>query len=502
MAWRFTRAGFPKWRRARARPSSPRSRFISTRSPSTTPTPTTLPIAGIKLIPASSDFDYITLTIPIGETFIDTSYSVALGIEHNGNGQYLTPIIKNKTTSSFDVYIKGQGASVSPDSINWILIRGTVPPTGSVPAVPTNLITIPIYTTEIDLTWDAMTSASSYNVYRDAVLVYSPSSNSQNDTGLTNGTTYGYTVSSVNVNGESAQCSNVNGLTYPAAPVGLTVNVISDTEIDLSWTAVTSATSYNVYRDSVLVHSPSGNSQNDTGLTAATLYHYYVTAVNASGEGAPSSTVDGTTSTTPSISYAMEFDGVSNYITIPRSADFYPSGDFTIEFWLKTSGGCFIGLNFGGGGGASGYMMLEGLYGFPIYVGVNYIAVAGTTPVDDGTWHHCAFQREVSALTLWVDGTVCGTGTLGGKINDPSNDFQIGGYNGNLGAGAFTQFRFSSLARYPGTTTFVPATSFTPDTSTVMYLKFDEGTGTTVADSSGNGHNATATGTPAWVTGV
>ena len=297
-----------------------------------------------------------------------------------------------------------------------------------------------------------------------------------------------------------------SGGSAPATPTTLATNPISSTEVDLTWDAMSGATGYKVYRDASLVGSPSTNSFNDTGLAASTTYTYTVKSHNSYGDSTACSGVTGTTSGGGGGgggANAMEFDGASNYITIPHSADFYPSGDFTIEFWAKTSSGGYFGLNLGGGGGSSGYILLLGTP-YPFYIGINSGGFMGspTGTVNDGSWHHFAAQREGSDITLWFDGVVCGSGTLSGAINDPGNDFQIGAYNSNYFAGMIDEFCFSNVARYPGTTTFVPATSFTPDGNTVMYLKFDEGTGTTVADSSGNGHNATATGTPAWVTGV
>jgi hypothetical protein len=73
--------------------------------------------------------------------------------------------------------------------------------------------------------------------------------------------------------------------TPPAAPSGLTASAISGTQINLSWTAVSGATSYNVYRATAsggpysLVGSSATNSFSDTGLTCNTAYFYRVRAV-------------------------------------------------------------------------------------------------------------------------------------------------------------------------------------------------------------------------------
>jgi len=87
----------------------------------------------------------------------------------------------------------------------------------------------------------------------------------------------------------------------PDTPTGLTATRNGDTQIDLSWSAVSGATSYLIYRDT----SDSGNfpylatvsstSYSNTGLSAETTYYYKVSASNAEGESAVSSATSATT---------------------------------------------------------------------------------------------------------------------------------------------------------------------------------------------------------------
>jgi methionine-rich copper-binding protein CopC len=94
--------------------------------------------------------------------------------------------------------------------------------------------------------------------------------------------------------------------TPPAQVTGLTATAISSTQINLSWTAVTAATSYNVYRSTTAgftvntatdtpIARPTTNSYSNTGLTASTTYYYRVAAVNSSGTGTPSAIASATT---------------------------------------------------------------------------------------------------------------------------------------------------------------------------------------------------------------
>ncbi|MEV5847338.1 glycoside hydrolase family 18 protein [Streptomyces sp. NPDC051985] len=81
----------------------------------------------------------------------------------------------------------------------------------------------------------------------------------------------------------------------PAAPTGLKTGTIMSSSVALSWSAVTGATSYAVYRDGAKVQTATGTSATVTGLSASTAYSFQVTAVNSAGESAKSAAVTATT---------------------------------------------------------------------------------------------------------------------------------------------------------------------------------------------------------------
>ncbi|MEU2333745.1 glycoside hydrolase family 18 protein [Streptomyces sp. NPDC006654] len=81
----------------------------------------------------------------------------------------------------------------------------------------------------------------------------------------------------------------------PAAPTGLRTGTVTSTAVTLSWTAVTGATSYAVYRDGAKVQTAAGTSATVTGLSPATAYSFQVTALNGAGESAKSAAVTATT---------------------------------------------------------------------------------------------------------------------------------------------------------------------------------------------------------------
>ncbi|MCX4983799.1 chitinase [Streptomyces sp. NBC_00572] len=81
----------------------------------------------------------------------------------------------------------------------------------------------------------------------------------------------------------------------PAAPTGLAAGSPTSTTVPLTWSAVSGATSYNVYRGTTKVQTVTGTSATVTGLTASTAYTFQVSAVNSAGESPKSATVSATT---------------------------------------------------------------------------------------------------------------------------------------------------------------------------------------------------------------
>jgi len=107
----------------------------------------------------------------------------------------------------------------------------------------------------VSLSWTASPGAMSYNV-KNATTSGGPYATITNitaisfvNTGLSNGTTYYFVVSALNVNAESANSPETNATPMapppPAAPTGLTATA-ANAVVALSWTASSGATSYNV----------------------------------------------------------------------------------------------------------------------------------------------------------------------------------------------------------------------------------------------------------------
>jgi fibronectin type 3 domain-containing protein len=175
--------------------------------------------------------------------------------------------------------------------------RQTVTPlaTTTVPAAPTGVTASPSNAT-VMLNWNAVTGATSYNVYRNGASVATPSGASFPDSHLVNGIAYSYVVFAVGSGGTGVGSLPVSATpsgSAPVAPLGLTT-VAGNTFVTLSWNVVNTATGYNVYRDGSLVGSTLINGFTDIALANGTTYSYQVTATDVIGEGAMSAAASAT----------------------------------------------------------------------------------------------------------------------------------------------------------------------------------------------------------------
>jgi Glycoside hydrolase family 44/Fibronectin type III domain len=235
--------------------------------------------------------------------------------------------------------------------------------TGTAPSAPTNL-TATAGNQQVALTWTASTNATNYNVMRSTTngsgytKISSPTTTSYTDTGLTNGTTYYYVVTATNsagTSGDSNQASATPSLPAPSAPTNLTATA-GNQQVALTWTASTSATSYNVMRSTTngsgytKISSPTTTSYTDTGLTNGTTYYYVVTATNSAGTSGDSNQASATPTGGSSTSIAVTVNVLANRHTI---SPFIYGGAFPQDAPTITDSG--LTLVRWGGNGASTY---------------------------------------------------------------------------------------------------------------------------------------------------
>ena len=175
----------------------------------------------------------------------------------------------------------------------------------------TTLAASSISASQINLSWDVIENANSYELVRatnagftTGVTTTYPTSNSENVTGLSASTQYWFRVRGVSTGGNSAWSNDVNAFTRPAVPANPGASTTSSTSITVSWTNVTGATSYRVQRSTTpgfdsgttgSVSGIAGTPHVQTGLQQGTQYWFRVYASNSAGEGAASTIVNATT---------------------------------------------------------------------------------------------------------------------------------------------------------------------------------------------------------------
>ncbi|MGO8673986.1 MAG: choice-of-anchor tandem repeat GloVer-containing protein, partial [Capsulimonadaceae bacterium] len=275
---------------------------------SATPAPTAPPPAGLIAIAGDTQIS-LFWTASAGAS----SYNIYRGTVSGGEGT--TPVGSSAGPSYSDsgltngIVFYYKVAAVNGGGTSAFSNEASATPSAAIPLAPTGL-TATAGTAEISLAWTTSSRASSYNIYRatstgaeGTVPIATATSPSYTDTGATNGTYY-YKVAALNGAGTSAQSNEASasvGSHVPAAPTGLTATA-GNTQVLLSWTGSSGATSYNIYRGTASGAESStaaatgittGN-YTDTGLTNGITYFYKVAAVNGVGTSALSSEASAT----------------------------------------------------------------------------------------------------------------------------------------------------------------------------------------------------------------
>jgi large repetitive protein len=218
------------------------------------------------------------------------------------------------------------------------------------PQPPANL-TAAAGSGQVILNWSASTGATSYSVFRGTTsggegataFATNLSGTSFTDTSVTNGTTYFYFVEAVNSTSSSNPSKEVSAtptpaVVIPAAPTGLTA-ATGNSQLTLTWTASTGATSYSVFRGTsaggesiaAIAQNLTSSTFTDTTVTNGTTYFYKVAAVNSAGVSGLSNEASATPAATsnPTGSAVYQIDAGSAAGFAPFTADEFVSGGTT-----------------------------------------------------------------------------------------------------------------------------------------------------------------------------
>ena len=228
------------------------------------------------------------------------------------NSSYLVTGLVMSTSYSFKIASINSTAT----SAQTAIVSGTTsdPPIPTTPSGPT---CTPVSDTRIDMAWPAVTWATSYKVYRSTTAngTYSLVQTLGNvltasDTGLTCFTQYYYEIVAINVSGSSALSTSGTATTLlppiPVTPTLPSAVAVSPYQINISWTSVSGAVGYNIYRSltsggtyTLLSSVGMVSTIPDSGLNFLTPYFYKVSATNLGGESPLTTYVTVTTQAPP-----------------------------------------------------------------------------------------------------------------------------------------------------------------------------------------------------------
>jgi len=212
-----------------------------------------------------------------------------------------------------------------------------------------------------------------------------------------------------------------SGSSAPAAPTGL-VATAGNTQVALSWTASSGATTYNVYRGTsaggesttAIATGIGTTTYTNTGLTNGTTYYYKVTAVNASGTSGYSNEASATPAAPTNYIQNPGFEngftswtvwspngtgGAANWETnnphtgthnayewstsafnvdLSENAITVPNGTYTMTAWVWSSGGqnsCYMYAK--NPGGAGGSVIITSSSGYTLYTLTGVVITSG-----------------------------------------------------------------------------------------------------------------------------
>jgi fibronectin type 3 domain-containing protein len=257
----------------------------------------------------------------------ETSYSLGIGTEADGDFSAFFDTGKYEQNDTEDAAV-----SLNAQKIMAYLYKNDIDyyrvfyGSFRLPPAPTNA-TASAADAQVTVSWTAVSEAESYNVYRSDsqtgtyTKVGTPTTASYVDTVGVVGTYY-YKASAVSMGGfESAHSTPITvAVTPPSTPTNVSASA-ADNKVTVSWTAVTGAKSYNIYRSDsqtgtyTKVGTPTTASYVDT-VTAAGTYYYKASAVSAGGFESALSTPIAVAVTPPSAPTNVSASAADNKVTV------------------------------------------------------------------------------------------------------------------------------------------------------------------------------------------
>ncbi len=197
-----------------------------------------------------------------------------------------------------------------------------------------------------------------------------------------------------------------------------------------------------------------------------------------------------TPSPTADANGALAFDGVDDEA---GNAAFSMSGGFTVEAWVRPSSGNQTSIVIVTGDGSRGWSLELNDGRATLWVADNAGAWSfvrnDRVVLQSSQWYHIAATYENGSGRVFVNGVAGSTASVGTVSHMPA--LRLGGLSGyGFFAGQIDDVRISRIVRYTGD--FMPPSApLSADADAIALYLFDEGSGQTAYDASGNGYHLT-----------
>jgi hypothetical protein len=290
-------------------------------------------------------------------------YVASVGTTTGVYNNLLVSGLNSSTPYSFTVTLQNSSGSATSQTINATTAL----------APPTNLILSTVAATSAIVSFTAPLGASSgtaYSIYNGATVVGTASfpSTTISASGLAADTAYTLTMTATNAIGTSNQSTTINISTLPNPPTSVVATVLTDTYVNVAFTASSgplAITGYTVTSSpGSITATGTGSPILVTGLSANTAYTFTVTATAAQGTSAPSLpstavttnalpnaptglTGTGNTNSSISLSFTAPYGSINsyNYTAVDSSGNTF-TGNFAAPATTLTISGLGLGRTY------------------------------------------------------------------------------------------------------------------------------------------------------------
>jgi hypothetical protein len=201
----------------------------------------------------------------------------------------------------------------------------------------------------------------------------------------------------------------------------------------------------------------------------------------------------------PALGQVARFDAITDTIRIAGQTVLGTSATFEARVLLEPGGGGSIYFEQVSGSEDKRLALDEtGPAGIGFTLPSNQTAFLAPVTVSTGVFHHVAFVRDGSQERLYLDGSLVGSRTVSGDIDDSSNTtpavgaqfFDATNIMSSSFIGQIDTLRISNVARYSGSSFSAPAGDLATDAGTLILYNFNAAdlNGNQLADLSGNGN--------------